>query len=120
MYNKIKEPPKWKTLFDYAALLRLAKLVDIPSLKTCTYDSTVVAVVDHLLSVTCDDTLNRCKVSCVVEGRGQLHRHVRCVDVTRVKKAVALMTDNTRLSRRIRVYIDLVAALEGTYLLNTH
>ena len=104
IYKKIirkqnKRASRTEGSFDYAALLRLAKLVDVPSLKTCADDSTVVAVVDHLLGVTCDDTLNRCEVSRIVEGRGKLHRHVRCVDVTRVEEAVALMTDNAGFCR---------------------
>jgi hypothetical protein len=52
------------------------------------------SVVDHLLGVTSHDTLNRCKVLRVDNGRSKLHRNIWSIDVTSVKERLALVTDD--------------------------
>ena len=79
--NKKKRNSK-RVPFLFRVVLRLTQFVDIPSLKTVSHNSTIVAVVNHLLGITCDDALNRCEVCTVVDGWSQLHWYIRSIDVT--------------------------------------
>ena len=92
--------------------LRLAELVDVPSPKTVHLNSTVETVVNALLGVTCHDSLNRCKVVRVNHERGELHRDIRCIDVTCVEQALALMSNDDAPCRRLWIPINLVPVLE--------
>ena len=64
----------------------LSEFVDAPMYETIDMNMSIVTVVNHLLRITCHNTLNRCKVEWVNHCRCQLHWDVRSVDITSVKE----------------------------------
>ena len=78
---------------------RLAELVDIPSYKTVNTNAAVELVVHALFSVTGHDALNRSEVIRIGYSWGQLHRDIRCIDVTSIKERFSTVTDDHRPSR---------------------
>jgi hypothetical protein len=73
---------------------RLAELVRVPLYETVNADVTEEPVVNNLLSVTGHDTLYRSEVLRIYDGRGELHRDIRCIDVTGIEKALTLVSDD--------------------------
>ena len=48
----------------------LPKLTDCPMYKTVNANATVIPIINHLLSIPCHDTLDRCHVEWVIERWG--------------------------------------------------
>ena len=83
-----------RPLLIIAVEYKLPLFVDVPMYKSVHFDMSVESVIYEFLGIPCHNAFDWGEVHWIRNRRSQLHRDVRSIDVTRVKKALALVTDN--------------------------
>ena len=69
-------------------------------------DGSIEIVTNHLLAVSCHNSLPWCKVLGGEDGRSDDEGHVRSVDVASLKITATLVTDKDLVTREVGVFVD--------------